>query len=207
MEKAREQETLVDILEKRSKAPSRPSYVKSFPDWQPSKATVSSAPSSVSSQHTTTKIPEIKKISPQEMAKRREKGLCYNCDEIYSRGHKCQRPQLYLMVGDEADEPEIEVSLEEETEVDVSVHALQSTQGLHTLKVEGIIQNVPVTMLVDTGSTHNFVSQSLIKKLGIQTSSCTPMKVNLADGSQAQCTRLVSGLAWKTGNTTFQADF
>lgn len=92
MEKAREHETLMDILEKRSKAPSKTPYVKPHTDWQPSKATVSSVPPSVFSQPIASKLPEIKKISPQEMANRREKGLCYNCDEVYSRGHKCQRP-------------------------------------------------------------------------------------------------------------------
>lgn len=41
------------------------------------------------------------------MAKRREKGLCYNCDDVYTPGHKCVRPQLYLMVGEPDDNNEI----------------------------------------------------------------------------------------------------
>lgn len=110
-------------------------------------------------------------------------------------------------MGDDIEEPEIEVSLEDDSKVEVSAHALQGTQGLHTLKIEGLIKKLPVTMLVDTGSTHNFISQLLVKKLGIQTSTCTAMKVTLADGSQSQCTKLVSGLKWQAGNTLFQSDF
>lgn len=126
-----------------------------------------SAPYSAPSQQSTSTLPEIKKN--------------YNCDEVYSRGHKYQRPQLYLLVGDDDDEPETEVSLDEEPEAEVSIHALHGTQGLHTLKLKGMITKVPFTMLVDTGSTHNFISQSLVKTLGLHTSTCTTMKVTLAD--------------------------
>ena len=42
----------------------------------------------------TTIIP-FKRLSPKELAIRRWKGLCFNCDEKYSRGHKCT-PSLFL---------------------------------------------------------------------------------------------------------------
>ncbi|XP_019265334.1 PREDICTED: uncharacterized protein LOC109242914 [Nicotiana attenuata] len=35
--------------------------------------------------------PFIKKLSRAEMAERRAKGLCYNCDELYSIGHQCKK--------------------------------------------------------------------------------------------------------------------
>ncbi|KAH1038953.1 hypothetical protein J1N35_040696 [Gossypium stocksii] len=35
--------------------------------------------------------PFIKRLTQTEMAERRAKGLCYNCDESYSMGHKCKR--------------------------------------------------------------------------------------------------------------------
>lgn len=31
------------------------------------------------------------------MQERREKGLCYNCDEKYQMGHKCIKPKLFLL--------------------------------------------------------------------------------------------------------------
>ncbi|XP_026457854.1 uncharacterized protein LOC113358474 [Papaver somniferum] len=33
--------------------------------------------------------PPIKRLSYADMRKRREKGLCYNCDEVFQAGHKC----------------------------------------------------------------------------------------------------------------------
>jgi hypothetical protein len=42
-------------------------------------------------------------LTTAEMAERREKGLCFNCDEKFSRGHSCQR-LFYLEVIDDAEE-------------------------------------------------------------------------------------------------------
>jgi len=33
------------------------------------------------------------------MQERREKGLCYYCDDKYHIGHKCNRPKVYLLEG------------------------------------------------------------------------------------------------------------
>lgn len=40
----------------------------------------------------------IKKLTPSEMVARREKGLCYNCDENLFIGHKCKwRLHFFMM--------------------------------------------------------------------------------------------------------------
>lgn len=41
----------------------------------------------------------IKKLTPMEMQARGGKGLCYNCDERFSPGHRCKVEKLYLMEG------------------------------------------------------------------------------------------------------------
>jgi hypothetical protein len=35
--------------------------------------------------------PRFRRLSPTEQQERRRKGLCFNCDEPYVRGHVCQR--------------------------------------------------------------------------------------------------------------------
>ena len=35
-------------------------------------------------------IVPIQRLSPSEMKKRRDKGLCYNCDDKWAQGHKCK---------------------------------------------------------------------------------------------------------------------
>lgn len=43
------------------------------------------------------------RLTPQEMDERRSKGLCFNCDNKYSKGHKCGEKTL-LYIGCEEDE-------------------------------------------------------------------------------------------------------
>ena len=45
----------------------------------------------------------LRRLTTAEMAERREKGLCFNSDEKFSRGHRCQR-LYYLEVVDDAEE-------------------------------------------------------------------------------------------------------
>ena len=45
----------------------------------------------------------LRRLTTAEMAERREKGLCFNCDEKFSRGHRCQR-LFYLQITDDAEE-------------------------------------------------------------------------------------------------------
>ena len=41
------------------------------------------------------------------MWERREKILCYNCDEKFSRGHRCAEKKFYLLDVDSPPTPEI----------------------------------------------------------------------------------------------------
>ncbi|KAK1387676.1 hypothetical protein POM88_015854 [Heracleum sosnowskyi] len=120
IDKAKEQEIFIDMIEKRMKGQAKPRYSTTYqpkPSFEASPlksgAGITSPsfssgrtnstldpPKHVGNSSSSSRTPMIRRISPSEMAKRREKGLCYNCDEIYSPGHKCTHPQLYLMIGD-----------------------------------------------------------------------------------------------------------
>ncbi|KAL8092142.1 hypothetical protein AgCh_034436 [Apium graveolens] len=100
----------------------------------------------------TNRAPFIRKISPAEWAKRREKGQYYNCDDVFISGHKCARPQLYLMVGEEESdsqgeyilelpEPKLETTIE--PDCGVSIHANRGTQGLRTLNAATAVESHP----------------------------------------------------------------
>ena len=47
--------------------------------------------------------PAWKKLTSAEMAERRAKGLCFNCDEILSIGHKCAKLFCIMMDNEEDD--------------------------------------------------------------------------------------------------------
>ncbi|KAK9161050.1 hypothetical protein Syun_007391 [Stephania yunnanensis] len=51
----------------------------------------------------------LKRLTQAEMAARREKGLCYNCDEKFIPDHKCKNKQLLcIWPNDEPDQPTLE---------------------------------------------------------------------------------------------------
>lgn len=116
-----------------------------------------------------------KRLSTKEMDDKRANGLCYWCDEKYTPEHKCsRRKQLFLLELDE----EIEESLWEDELEDnensekstlnpqVSVHARGGTSEYRTMRVKGVVKRKMVHVLIDSGSTHNFMDLAVAKKLG-----------------------------------------
>jgi hypothetical protein len=73
------------------------------------------------------------RLTPQQMDERREKGLCFNCDNKYSKGHKCGEKKLFYIDCEEEEDQELEPSQDldlEETTPMISCHALV-TSVLH----------------------------------------------------------------------------
>ncbi|GKD57892.1 hypothetical protein Tco_1291279 [Tanacetum coccineum] len=44
-----------------------------------------------------TKNATMKRLTWDEIQKKRAQGLCFNCDEKFNVGHKCEGPQLLVM--------------------------------------------------------------------------------------------------------------
>lgn len=44
--------------------------------------------------------PNVKLLNSSEMALRKEKGLCFNCDERFLPGHKCKQ-RVYILMNPE----------------------------------------------------------------------------------------------------------
>ena len=107
------------------------------------------------------------------MNERREKGLCFNFENTYSNGHKCSEKKLFSIDCEEEEEKEQEPSQDEEIKeitseditLTISCHALDRINTPPTLKIEGYIENKKVTMLIDFGSSDNFIDYKLAKVL------------------------------------------
>lgn len=96
------------------------------------------------------------------MVERRSKGLCCNCDKSYSAGHRCKRI-FCLLVEDHADEYE----LEEEIPLEISLHAITGIRNSQTMQLHVLVNRHPMLGLVDSGSTHNFISESTSIRFGL----------------------------------------
>jgi hypothetical protein len=140
------------------------------------------------------------------MQERREKGLCYHCDEKYQSGHKCSKPRLYVLEGVEWGEKEESVEEgvlefqgeqnqgeEEEGELlGISLYALAGTPMPRTMRLVGRIRSLEVIILIDTGSTHSFVDPNVARKAQLSADKMGQLTVMVADGAtlscQGQCT-------------------
>jgi hypothetical protein len=46
--------------------------------------------------HNTT-IPQPTRLAPKHLDETRSKGLCFNCDNKYNKGHKCDEKKLFYI--------------------------------------------------------------------------------------------------------------
>jgi hypothetical protein len=123
------------------------------------------------------KNPNIKRISPAEMQLRRDKGMCYWCDEKFSFTHKCPNRQLMLLHYDDPDEDQVldiltqtpEITTNSHTtnlpEHHLSLNAMKGTSNMGVLRFAGSIEHIGVQILIDGGSSDNFLQPRIAKFL------------------------------------------
>jgi hypothetical protein len=152
----------------------------------------SSSSSTVPLLHAPPKI-QFRKLSQEEMNARREQGLCYNCDEMFIPGHKC-KGKFFLIVSDQPPEPPDETlpllpsdqDSTQETTPDpagqISFHSLSGSSATATLRILGQLANHSVTVLIDGGSTNNFIQTRTAKFLNLSTSPVNTLKVMVGNG-------------------------
>ncbi|RWV86717.1 hypothetical protein GW17_00051354 [Ensete ventricosum] len=85
--------------------------------------------------------------------------------------------------------PELE---EEATEkdpqlADYVVHALAGYSNPHTMKVGGLLKHQPITVLIDTDSTNNFLNSKVATRLALQIKGCNKFDIKIADGRILNC--------------------
>ncbi|CAB4273670.1 unnamed protein product [Prunus armeniaca] len=136
----------------------------------------------------------IKRLTPEEVQLRRQKGLCFHCDEKFVCGHTCAKKQLLLIEAYDGDVVDVAIdSVADDLELqmmEVTACALLGTpapMSCQTMKVTGFIKNCPVIILFDSGSSHNFVDTALVKRLGWQLDATRSFNVMIANGGQLGC--------------------
>ncbi|KAF5472044.1 hypothetical protein F2P56_008792 [Juglans regia] len=93
----------------------------------------------------TTHVAPVRRLSWEEMQRRRLQGLCFNCNERFTAGHRCQRPWILMLEGYEDDNNVIcdEVNeernmgrhQEENLEPEITLHALTGWSAPKTMRV------------------------------------------------------------------------
>lgn len=113
-------------------------------------------PSNAHSSTSNTPVP--KKLSWEEMKRKRSLGLCFSCDERYTPGHKCKTSQLLLMLGEDVEEEEDDEIFHDTYEPEITLQSLTGWDSPKTMRVKATINHQMLVALIDSGATHNFIS-------------------------------------------------
>ncbi|KAJ0623068.1 putative retrotransposon gag domain, aspartic peptidase domain superfamily [Helianthus annuus] len=154
----------------------------------------------------------VRRLTSAEARDRREKGLCYYCDEQYTPGHKCGKPQLFMIsdvrdVGDVVHVEDPPKMTEDIIQAEISFLALSGTVLPQTLRLAGKIKTKDIVVLVDGGSTHNFISQALVAQLGLTVDDNVKFEVVVANSDTLVCVGRVRNLTIMFSGYTVTTDF
>ncbi|CAA0833223.1 Unknown protein, partial [Striga hermonthica] len=154
----------------------------------------------------------VKHLSWEEMQRWREKRLCFNCDEKFTPGHWCKERQPFFIECIESEEYEVvrdelkSLIDPHEEDPEISVHTMERTQGPKTMKMSAWVRDRRVIVLIDNGSSHNFINSSLSDKLNLHVTEGEPFEVRVANGERLKCSKFYRGVSIKMQGVTLKAD-
>ncbi|WVZ58041.1 hypothetical protein U9M48_008353 [Paspalum notatum var. saurae] len=147
------------------------------PSQRPDVSSAASAPARSSTSTGRT----VRRLSPDEMEDRRRQGLCFNCDEPYSRGHN---------------------------RVCKDLPRARRANHLPTrhCRLLVVLGATTVAALIDSGSTHNFISESAAAKTGLAFAPWAGMRVAVANGEHLPCVGVIQQASFSVHSAPFTTD-
>ncbi|KAG8377597.1 hypothetical protein BUALT_Bualt08G0049600 [Buddleja alternifolia] len=101
---------------------------------------------------------------------------------------------------------EQEVDESHATDFHVFVHAMSGMHDYRTMRVMGHVGSQNVHILIDTGSTHNFLDVNTARRLGSKIEETALFPVSVADGNKIFSSSTCKGFSWKMQGVQFIAD-
>jgi hypothetical protein len=146
------------------------------------------------------------------MVERQLKGLYYNCNDKYFMGHKCKEHNLFMAISEDVLEEDVETPFVfespepmnitppsdlPEVEPVISLNSLTSFSAPQTLKIIGYINHRKVIILVDSGSTHNFIHRRIAQETHCYIHVVNNFQIMIDNGSSMKC-------GWRCENVCLQ---
>jgi hypothetical protein len=145
---------------------------------------------------------KIQKLTKAKMVECQLKGLCYNCDEKYFPGHKYKEQNIFMAMSEDVSEEEAIVSPVDEipppsnltpsfdppeVEPMISLNSLTGFSTPQTLKLISYIKNRKVIMLMDNGSTHNFIHRCISQEFNWYIRVINNFQIMISKGGSMKC--------------------
>ncbi|PIN20224.1 DNA-directed DNA polymerase [Handroanthus impetiginosus] len=181
---------------------------------QPGNSTLVRMFSNPSKRPYTTKVdfptPVRRLLTVEEMKVKREKNLCYNCDEIYTPDHRYKQRHVLIVTAKEkkaytGEFVSSEVLGEEVVmkEGKMSLNAMQCSIGEGSIGAEGIVAGKRIQILIDNGSTRSFIDERIAEKLNFERNYDSPLIVSMADGYTLTSRVTSPKFSWSIHNLAF----
>jgi hypothetical protein len=80
----------------------------------------------------------------------------------------------------------------------LSLNALSRTNSGDAMRIRALVHNKTMLILVDSESSHSFVSASFMQQIGVQPSNVKPLQVKAANGGILISNKHVEAMEWWT---------
>ncbi|GJV83495.1 reverse transcriptase [Tanacetum coccineum] len=167
--------------------------------------------------------PVRRQLTQKELEEKRAKNQCFYYDQRYVPDQKCSG-QLYALevvanvvegegiVMDMSTEVVEEINEEKEfvdcpqtieERPQISSNALSGVDSFKTIIIKGYMGKQLMHILMDTGSTHNFIAMAVARRMGCQLRRTVPLEVSIANENQMVSEYMCKGFEW---TITYKAD-
>lgn len=145
---------------------------------------------------------------------RRARGLCFKCGERWGQGHQCG-PTVQLHVVEEllellqADQgaPAVQdPDSDDDVLMCISKGATTGQTTPRTARLLGRIGGQEVLILVDSGSSHSFLSDAVVERLQLPIQAIATVAVKIADRGTLSYSGVVQACKWKMQGHEFATD-
>lgn len=163
----------------------------------------------------------VKMTTPEEKYQalrehRRAQGLCFKCGAKWFRGHHCA-PMIHLNVvqeiydlfqssDDNVDAQSVQSAPDHQLMLHLSTAAVTGCPSPKTMCLLGSLQGHPISILVDSGSSHTFLSTKLSPMLQGVCPLSQPIQVQVANGAVLSCSTYIPQAQWSVQGYNFVTD-
>jgi hypothetical protein len=147
----------------------------------------------------------VKRLSQAEQAERRRLGLCYNCDERYTRGHNRVCRRIFFIAGVELSDADDAADRDAEAPV-FSLRAVAEVLDADTMQIVATLGSTSLVALLDTGSTHSFISEDVAHRSGLSVCQRARLTAMVANGESVPCAGVIRAAPLDVDGETFPAD-
>nr|KAJ0216182.1 hypothetical protein LSAT_V11C300118660 [Lactuca sativa] len=133
------------------------------------------------------------RLSSNQLQQRRAAGLCFRCPEHYTPGHRCNPPQ-FLLIMDNTPDLTTNSTLPMLTENPDVPHFLSISPAVFfgmttatSMKLTGLIKDRPISIMVDSDSTHNLIQPHVASLLNLTIQPTPPFPVLVGNSEPLHC--------------------